>query len=148
MKNFRFHILLFTFLVLGGAFSIQAQNTQASRKYRVVAYKNGNPSVTSTSNITEVVPYMSIFIPNSFTPNGDGKNDTFSPLLFGDVEQFNFIIYDRWGQIVFQTTSRGKKWDGSYAGQSRDSNVFVWLCNYKLRNEPARSQKGTVLLIR
>ena len=88
------------------------------------------------------------FVPSAFTPNSDGKNDTFAPLLFGDVEQYNFIVYNRWGQIVFQSATRGKGWDGSFINRHQDSNVFIWVCHYKLQNEPARTQKGTVLLIR
>src|SRR5688572_11347312 len=125
MKNFRFHILLITFLVLGGAISVQAQNTQASRKYRVVAYKNGNPSITSTSNITEVVPYMNIFIPNSFTPNGDGLNDTFG--AYGEaILDFNMQVFNRWGQVIFESNNTNSRWDGTHDGQMVPEGSYVY----------------------
>jgi gliding motility-associated-like protein len=88
------------------------------------------------------------YIPNAFTPNGDGKNDLFRPLLFGKLVSFDFRIYNRWGQIVFQTSETAKSWDGTYAGITQDSNVFIWTCTYQFEGEEKRTEKGTVMLIR
>ena len=49
-------------------------------------------------------------IPSAFTPNNDGKNDTFKPLLYGNLKNFDFTIYSRWGQIVFHSTDVKKGW--------------------------------------
>src|SRR5258706_7546293 len=53
------------------------------------------------------------YIPTAFTPNNDGKNDVFRPMLFGNVIKYKFIIYNRWGEIVFQTSNLNKGWDGN-----------------------------------
>jgi len=88
------------------------------------------------------------YIPTAFTPNADGKNDVFRPLLFGNVKKYQFTIYNRWGQILFHTTEVGEGWDGTVAGVPQDPNVFVWTCVYQLDGEGTKSEKGTVTLVR
>jgi gliding motility-associated-like protein len=64
-----------------------------------------------------------IFVPNAFTPNGDGEND----LLFVRseiVEEVVFRIYNRWGELVFETTDMNEGWDGSFRGKNLDPDVY------------------------
>ena len=65
------------------------------------------------------------FIPNAFSPNKDGRNDIFRPMLFGKVMLYEFTIYNQWGEIVFKSTDVNKGWDGNHKGLQQDSNVFV-----------------------
>lgn len=88
------------------------------------------------------------YIPNAFTPNGDGKNDMFRPLIFGIVEQYEFTIFNRWGQPVFTSKELGKGWDGSVSGSNAEQGAFTWLCRFKLKNEVLSVRKGSVLLIK
>jgi len=88
------------------------------------------------------------YIPSAFTPNNDGKNDIFRPLLFGNIKQYKFVIYNRWGQIVFQTNEPGKGWDGTFGGVRQDPNVFVWTCTWQLDGGEIKTEKGTVALVR
>jgi gliding motility-associated-like protein len=88
------------------------------------------------------------YAPGAFTPNKDGKNDIFRPLLFGDVKKYRFIVYNRWGNIVFQSSELMKGWDGTIRGIKQSSAVFIWSCNFQIGNEPERTEKGTVVLIR
>lgn len=88
------------------------------------------------------------YVPNAFTPNNDGKNDVFRPLLYGNVVQYKFFVFDRWGQQVFQSTEAGKGWDGTIHGVLQPAGTFAWYCTYQLQGEPAQTQNGTVLLIR
>jgi gliding motility-associated-like protein len=87
-------------------------------------------------------------IPSAFTPNNDGRNDKFRPLLFGNVKNYKFVIYNRWGQVVFQTKEIGKGWDGTFGGIKQDPTIFVWTCTYQLEGEKIKAEKGTVLLVR
>jgi gliding motility-associated-like protein len=89
-----------------------------------------------------------IYIPNAFTPNKDGFNDTFGPQVYGKIAKFRFTIFNRWGQVVFQTVDSRKKWDGSFKGLSQDGNVFVWTCEYQFENSEPEQKRGTVTLIR
>lgn len=89
-----------------------------------------------------------IYVPNAFTPNKDGLNDSFRPLLFGGVTHYRFRIYNRWGQLVFESTQLGKGWDGKVSGKETDSGVFVWSCEYQFEGLTRKLEKGTVVLIR
>lgn len=91
---------------------------------------------------------LGLFVPSAFSPNNDGKNDLFRPLLFGPVRQYRFTIFNRWGQTLFQSTEINKGWDGNYAGVKQDTNVFIWVCSYQLEGEQPKVKKGTVLLLR
>lgn len=89
-----------------------------------------------------------IFVPDAFTPNGDGKNDKVRPIAAGmkHIEYFN--VYSRWGQLVFSTQIDGHGWDGTIGGQVQNTGVFIWAVkaiDYKGR---AYFRKGTVTLIR
>lgn len=88
------------------------------------------------------------YAPSAFSPNRDGKNDTFYPLLFGKVKAYRFTVYNRWGQTVFQATEVQKGWDGKVAGTAQRSDVFVWTCTYRFEGETEKTEKGTVTLVR
>jgi gliding motility-associated-like protein len=88
------------------------------------------------------------FAPSAFTPNNDGKNDVFRPLIFGNIKKYRFIIFNRWGNIVFESYQVMKGWDGNIRGAKQSSGVFIWSCNYQLDNEMERTEKGTLMLIR
>jgi len=67
------------------------------------------------------------YIPNAFTPNGDGLNDTFYPVMRG-VKKFELQIFDRWGELIFKSTEANLVWDGSFKGQECKQDIY----NYKL----------------
>ena len=88
------------------------------------------------------------YIPNAFTPNGDGKNELFMPVIGGNVKQYRFMIFNRWGELVFQTSEISKGWNGLYKNRQLDTNVFIWQCSYQLEGEKAKTEKGTVVVIK
>lgn len=89
-----------------------------------------------------------LHVPSAFTPNGDRRNELFKPLLFGNIKAYKFTVFNRWGTIVFQSTTPGQGWDGRIRGVMQDNGAFVWVCSYQLEGEPAQIEKGTVMLIR
>ena len=89
-----------------------------------------------------------LYLPNAFTPNSDGRNDIFRPLFAGPVSDFHFHVYDRWGRMVFETSSPFGGWDGTAGGKPQPAGVYVWMCTYKLYQQPERVRRGTVMLIR
>lgn len=89
-----------------------------------------------------------IFVPNAFTPNRDGHNDLFMPIMNVDVKTYKFMVFDRWGRVVFQTTTLNKGWDGKVNGLPYDTGVFAWQCQYQLDGEEPAAKRGTVLLLR
>lgn len=88
------------------------------------------------------------YIPTAFTPNGDGKNDLFKPIIGGVVKQYRFSIYNRWGELVFQTSELTKGWDGLFKNQLSANNVFVWQCSYQIEGEKVKIERGTVAVIK
>jgi gliding motility-associated-like protein len=88
------------------------------------------------------------FMPTGFTPNNDGRNDLLRPVLRGNIVQYKFRIYNRWGELILETTDPDKGWDGTHRGQVQSNAVFVWICVYQFDGEPAKTQKGTFVLIR
>jgi gliding motility-associated-like protein len=75
----------------------------------------------------EVEDGLAVFVPNTFTPNGDVDNPTFKPVVLGlDPRFYTFEIYDRWGLRFFTTNDPSAAWDGTYAGQDAPVDVYVW----------------------
>ena len=73
------------------------------------------------------------FIPNTFTPNGDEFNNTFQPIFTSgyDPQNYSFIIFDRWGQIVFESNNPQVGWDGTYGDKILGNDTFVWKLGFK-----------------
>ena len=89
-----------------------------------------------------------VYFPNAFTPNKDGINEVFKADVFGTLKNFHLVVYDHFGQKLFETNDRTKGWDGQYKGKDMDSGTFVWYSEYQLDNEAIQNRKGIVTLIR
>ena len=87
------------------------------------------------------------FVPNTFTPNGDGKNDILYVRSIS-VKELYFAVYDRWGEMVFETTDINKGWDGIYKGKLANPDVYGWYLKVKCYNGDEMDKKGDVSLIR
>ncbi|HVY74129.1 MAG TPA: gliding motility-associated C-terminal domain-containing protein [Puia sp.] len=87
-------------------------------------------------------------MPNAFTPNQDGLNDVIRPLISGNIESYEFKIFNRLGQCVFNSANPSAAWSGNINGVPQPTGSFVWLCRYKLEGLPIEERKGTFLLIR
>jgi gliding motility-associated-like protein len=117
-------------------------------QYSLKVTDANNCSATESITILPKECMYGVYLPTAFSPNGDGKNELFHPLIFGKIKKYHFAIYNRWGQTVFQTTEPNKAWDGKLAGVLQDPAIFIWTCTYQLEGSAERSQKGTVMLIR
>jgi gliding motility-associated-like protein len=74
-----------------------------------------------------VIDEMTVFIPNSFTPNGDGTNDVFNVKGLGfKLEGFSMELFDRWGHSMFFTKDVAKGWDGTVKGQPAQDGVYIY----------------------
>ena len=96
----------------------------------------------------QVLAYPYLAIPNVFTPNGDGKNDRFRPLLVGYQSLRYFRIYNRYGEEIFNTQSITDSWDGTFKGQDQEVGVYYWMMGVKDRFGKDFERKGDVTLIR
>ena len=105
----------------------------------------------SSSDTINIIVYKvkpGIFVPNSFTPNGDGLNDVFRPVLIGMKSLHFFKVYNRAGQLIFSTTVKNQGWDGTFKGSDQHSNVFVWTVEGEDYLGKTVFEKGSVTLIR
>jgi gliding motility-associated-like protein len=106
-------------------------------------------SCTGTDSITiRRKNCIYIGIPNAFTPNGDTKNDIFKPTIFQAVQNFSFIVFNRYGQKVFETNEYGKGWDGTFKGKTQSSGSYVYNIKYTNIFGVETVENGSVLLIR
>jgi gliding motility-associated-like protein len=88
------------------------------------------------------------FIPNAFSPNGDGKNDTYFPFTINMKEMKFFRIFNRWGELVFETQTFGEGWNGVYKGKSQNSDVYVWTAETVCFDGTIIRRSGNVMLLR
>lgn len=89
-----------------------------------------------------------LYVPSAFTPNGDGLNDIFRPFPVGIKELRFFRVFNKWGQLVYSTTTLGQGWDGKLNGMDQGTSVFVWMVQGVARDGKVITKKGTVTLIR
>jgi gliding motility-associated-like protein len=86
----------------------------------------------TTCQIVVVNDEFLIYVPNAFTPDGDGLNDVFMPVINGyEVESFKMYIFNRWGEMIFETSFPNVGWDGTYLGNPPKQDVYVWRIEVK-----------------
>lgn len=91
----------------------------------------------------------SILIPNAFTPDKNGLNETFRPLVYCPINKYSMQIFNRWGQLIYETTDAFDTWDGTYNGTICESGVYFYIIQYSSQISGRQSPlKGTVNLIR
>jgi len=115
--------------------------------YNVMLYAyNAYGCVDSTQGPITVLPPNNFFIPNAFTPNGDGRNDEFYPFMQEGATLRSFKVFDRWGEKVHDGLY---PWDGTYEGKPSPEGVYVYEATIHLDTDPGELlRKGSVTLIR
>lgn len=126
----------------------QISNRQNQFLISLIVTNAINCTDTAYKKIT-VLPNCYIDIPDAFTPNGDGLNDYLYPLNAFKAIHLNFKVYNRFGQVIFETTDWTRKWDGRINGELQPSGVYVWTLDYVHKDTGKTfSLKGTTVLIR
>jgi gliding motility-associated-like protein len=110
-----------------------------------------NGTCKATDSVVVSAECSSIYLPSAFTPNGDGLNDVF--MAFGiDLKDFQLVIYNRWGEKIFQTQDITLGWDGTYRGAPSPLGLYVWELETSDKNgNPLINDfqsRGTVSLVR
>jgi gliding motility-associated-like protein len=114
--------------------------------FRIIAVQEGNENVRSWSNKAcfEFDPVMRV--PNAFTPNNDGLNDSFV-VISANIASFDMQIFNKWGEMVYQSNDRLDGWDGSFRGRPAPIDVYVVVIKYQ-GNTPEITYTGNISLIR
>lgn len=126
---------LFTRLMSPGQFSVKVVNENGCIDSATVTY----------SKIEQCCQYS---YPTAFTPNGDGKNDGFKVITYGNSWSYKLSVYNRWGQLVFQTYNPAQYWDGTHNGQPCDAGTYFYFFSGRCVTGGTDEHKGDVTLIR
>jgi gliding motility-associated-like protein len=119
--------------------------TTATKNMEYVLHAQSTLGCGSTTDTVLVKVYNDLFIPNTFTPNGDGKNDKWKIDALAAYPNANTIIYNRYGQIIFEAQSAYQYWDGKFMGKDVPNGGYAYVID--LRNNGAVI-KGVVLVVR
>ena len=130
--------------------NIQSPVASPGTTTQYVVVGTDNNGCTATASVTVAVNFTGTgiyYMPNSFTPNGDGLNDCFRVKYFGRIQEIQFTIYNRWGEKVFYTSNADGCWDGTYKGLKAEQGNYVYYITAKTTCGPV-TKKGNLLLIR
>lgn len=88
-----------------------------------------------------------VYIPNSFTPNGDGLNDVLR-VYSNVIRSMKFVVFNQWGEKIFESGTQSLAWDGTHKGKAQPSGVYIYVCDIVLRNGERIQRKGSINLVR
>ncbi len=133
-----------------------AENIQETTTYHVIVEKLTTSNVVcpkkDSVTVYVVIPECldgKFFIPNAFSPNGDGENDVFKVrTTLVNIEDFYLAVFDRWGNKIFDTTDKTIGWDGTYKGAELTPNVYGWYTSGICPNGEDFLLKGNVTLLK
>jgi gliding motility-associated-like protein len=102
---------------------------------------------------SDEIPAYFIFIPNAFSPDGDGLNDTFMAIATSDyIQIFHMLIFDRWGGKIFESDDIMRGWDGTLHGKPLPGDMYTYKIKYSiypsLGDYSEQVRLGTVMLVR
>jgi gliding motility-associated-like protein len=101
-----------------------------------------------TNSITISQGNCALEMPNAFTPNNDGSNDVFRVKYPGFIKSFHMMIFNRFGDKVFETYDPTKGWDGKLNSEDQPIGAYVWIINLIRNNNTPQNSKGTITLLR
>lgn len=117
--------------------------------YSIIAqYSNGEcVSQNELDVIIKGCPDVTLYIPNSFTPNGDGINELFGAYGVG-VKEFNMVIFNRWGEKVFESFSIENRWNGFYQNSLCQDGIYIYQIHYQGEDLKNKIIYGKISLIK
>ena len=110
--------------------------------------KTKSGCVTTDTQMVKLVKSIEIFVPNAFTPNGDGNNDVLKPVFYGIKQLKYFRVYNRWGQMFYQTETLNQGWDGTFKNVKQEMQTIVWSLEALGVDGNIYTRQGTSILIR
>lgn len=97
----------------------------------------------------EILESTGVYVPNAFTPDGDGVNDFFFPVLKGvSDENYTFFVFNRWGELIFESYDIEQQWDGTYQSVQAKSDVYVWKLVISSQDNTVKEFLGHVSILR
>lgn len=144
--------------IIGGIDSISTENATVPTSIfpmdstvEVCLYVTSSDGCTAEiCDTIRIEDQLDIYVPTAFIPDGDGRNDIFTPIVNNvNPDIYEFLIFNRWGQIVFESNTIGEGWDGTYNGNQSPDGVYVWKMNFAIKGEVVIQEMfGHVTLLR
>ena len=122
-------------------------NVKTNYEIRLIVTDSSGCSDTTYKALSSV-PNCFIAVPSGFTPNGDGVNDYLYPLNLYKASNIRFRVFNRLGQLVFESHDMNSKWDGRINENEQPVGTYVWMLEYNDESNKKVSMKGTTVLIR
>ena len=116
--------------------------------YTVYAHSEYGCADSAKLTYTDVAPCCNFSYPNAFSPNGDGHNDTYKVITYGNDQSYEFSIYDRWGHRVFYTFDSRLGWDGTYGGKPCATGTYFYYLKARCYTGHNELTKGDFELLR
>jgi gliding motility-associated-like protein len=121
---------------------------QQNTVYTINAERMPNCTLTKQTAVVIKVCPQTFFIPNSFTPNNDNRNDVFKPSVSLPLAFYHMQIFNRYGQNVFETSNQYNGWDGMYKGRRQPIEGYIYQCSYRFNNATQKIINGYFILLR
>ena len=111
---------------------------------------DANGCTDTAYSVVESNDLVRLTVPNGFTPNGDGLNDIFLPVVSNadQIKFYRFEVYNRWGQLVFESSKPGEGWDGKFNGKLAQFGVYSWSVRFEVPENDPVNASGHVTLIK
>lgn len=119
---------------------------ELTAQYTLTAIDESGCNASATTTVAVIID-KTIYIPNAFSPNGDGENDMFFAFV-KDVNRFSMKVFDRWGELIFASEDKNGFWDGTYKGKQLPPSVFVYYAQFEFPDGQKVNKKGTLTLIK
>jgi gliding motility-associated-like protein len=107
-----------------------------------------NTCITTDTVFMQILKKPGFYLPTAFTPNDDGLNDVVKPYIIGMKAFKSFSVFNRWGNLIFRSSTYGEGWDGKYKGVTQDPGVYVWILEFVDSNDKKVTEKGNLTIIR
>ncbi len=139
----------FNWTIKGGNFDLTTSEFEldidlpfVQENYEICMIAMNQSTCTDTAcRYVDVRDEFTIWVPNSFTPNGDEFNNRFEPVISNvDDQAYDFFVFDRWGQLVFESHDYNQGWDGTFHGSYAPSGVYAWKVRLKSINTDERRE--------
>jgi gliding motility-associated-like protein len=120
----------------------------SSQQEYIISIRNAAGCPIVDTLLVRIFPAREVYVPDYFTPNGDGKNDRLIPLLVGVTSLKSFRIWNRWGILVYQTNKIGEGWDGMFRGTKQPMETYFWIAEGLDIDGKVIQRNGSSVLVR
>ena len=145
IKNFLTYCSLLSLLFAGTC--LKAQEQDGKHEFRLIAHMQDGSLLASVSNEVSFTGRTTLYFPNAFSPDQDGHNDTFGAVGL-NAQEYHLKIYNRWGDLLFESKNVYDRWDGTFQGEMVAEGVYVYQFSAtEAQSGESIEQKGSITLL-